>query len=114
VNHDRLFLTMRSRQSIFRADALRRHMGRNDKSVFPKLVRPRTFASLWVLLGLLVASGLLLWHAVIPFYTPAIALVVERNGSQPVAPKGPGAAGNRPARAKGPLNNNIYSRYRSC
>ena len=63
-------------------------MGRNDKSVFPKLVRPRTFASLRVLLGLLVASGLLAWHAAIPFYTPAIALVVERSGSQPGALRG--------------------------
>jgi hypothetical protein len=52
------------RNSIFRPDALRRYAENNEKMVLPRLVRPRAFLYLWILLGLLLAvSTLVGWSA---------------------------------------------------
>lgn len=65
--------------SIFRAAAVRRYMQGREESVFPRLVSPRTFAYLWILLGLLVGSGLVAWFAQVPVYASGQAIVADQD-----------------------------------
>jgi hypothetical protein len=53
-------------RSIFRADAVRRYMQGREKAVLPQLPSPSTFLFLWILLGLLLASGLVAWFTQAP------------------------------------------------
>ena len=69
---------MPRKQSIFREEALRRYRQRNLEPVFPRLVSPNGFFFLWILVGCLVAAGLLSWLARIPVYATGLAIVVER------------------------------------
>lgn len=66
--------------SIFRPAAVRRYVQSREESVFPRLISPRTFIYLWILLGLLVASGLVAWFAQVPVYTSGLAVVVDWRG----------------------------------
>lgn len=65
------------RAAIFRSEALRRYMSRHEKTVFPKLIAPRTFIYLWLIVGLLFIGGLCALFADIPIYASALAVVVE-------------------------------------
>lgn len=76
--------------SIFRAEALNRYRSRDEKSALPKLVSPRVFQFLWVLLGLLLAGAALISSARIPVYASGVAVIVEseatpRNGQGKVS-----------------------------
>jgi hypothetical protein len=42
---------------IFRADAVRRYIQSQHKTVLPRFICPRTFFYLWILLGLLFLAG---------------------------------------------------------
>jgi len=47
---------------IFRADAVRRYIQKQQETVLPRLVCPRTFLYLWILLVcLFMAVGLVFW-----------------------------------------------------
>jgi hypothetical protein len=46
-----------SHRSIFRAEAVRRYIQNHEEAVLPRLICPRTFLYLWILLGLLLAAG---------------------------------------------------------
>jgi hypothetical protein len=70
------------RTAIYRSEALRRYMTRHEKSVFPKLIAPRTFLYLWLIVGLLFIGGLCALFADIPIYAPALAVVVEADKDQ--------------------------------
>jgi len=63
--------------SIFRSEALKRYMSRNEKTIFPKIIAPRTFLYLWLILALLLVAALCALLADIPVYASALALVVE-------------------------------------
>jgi hypothetical protein len=51
-------------QSIFRAQAVRHYRDRRQESVLPRLVCPRLFICLWLLLALFAITGLAGWLAV--------------------------------------------------
>jgi hypothetical protein len=70
------------RIAIFRSEALKRYMSRHEKAVFPKLIRPRTFLYLWLIVGLLFIGGLCALFADIPVYASAVAVVVEADKGQ--------------------------------
>lgn len=69
-----------SPRSIFRDEAIRHYIESKEKSILPKLVSPRTFCYLWLLVGLLVASGLIAWFTRIPAYASGSAVVVRWRG----------------------------------
>ncbi|MGB9181377.1 MAG: hypothetical protein WCB68_19255 [Pyrinomonadaceae bacterium] len=73
---------MEHKATIFRKEAWQRYMTRNEKAIFPKLVAPRTFIYLWLILTLLSIGGLFALFADIPIYAPALAVVVQETGSQ--------------------------------
>lgn len=54
-------------------------MQSRKEPVFPRFVSPRTAAYLWVLLGLLMASGLVAWFTQVPVYASGLAVVVDRS-----------------------------------
>jgi len=62
---------------IFRSEAVRRYADRHEKAVLPRLVRPRVFLFLWLLLGLLLAGGAVAWFARVPDYASGRAVVAR-------------------------------------
>lgn len=53
---------MRDRHDfIFRPDALQRYRESREGSALPRLVCPRLFLSVWIVLALLLTSGVLAW-----------------------------------------------------
>lgn len=70
-------MDMNTRRSIFRDEAIRRYVESREKSVLPRLVSPRTFLYLWLLLGLLVMSSIIAWFTRIPVYASGSAVVVR-------------------------------------
>jgi hypothetical protein len=66
-----------SHRSIFREDAVRRYLESKEKSILPRLVSPRTFIYLWLLLGLLVMSSIIAWLTKVPIYSSGTAIVVR-------------------------------------
>lgn len=56
-------------RSIFRADAVRRYVQSQQRTILPRFVCPRTFLYLWILLGLLLLTGgLVTWFARGPLF----------------------------------------------
>lgn len=43
-------------RSIFRAEAIRRYLQDQHKTVLPQFIRPRMFVYLWILLGFLLLA----------------------------------------------------------
>ena len=68
--------------NIFRSQALQRYMNRHEKTVFPKLIAPRTFIYLWLIVGLLFIGGLCALFAEMPIYASALAVVVEGDANR--------------------------------
>lgn len=66
-----------SPRSIFREDAVRRYLEGREKSILPRLVSPRTFIYLWLLLGLLSVSSFIAWFTKVPMYASGKAIVVR-------------------------------------
>jgi hypothetical protein len=64
-------------RSIFREDSVRRYVDGQEKTVLPQMVSPRTFAYLWMLLGVLGASSVIAWFTRIPVYATGSAVVVR-------------------------------------
>jgi hypothetical protein len=75
---------------MFRPEALRRYLGRNDQTILLKLTSPKKFAVLWLLLGLLIMCLLLAWVTRIPAYAGGVVTVVNaaqgQQGQQAGAP----------------------------
>ncbi len=62
-------------KSIFRPDAVRRHMRSRDESVLPRFGGPRPFWLLWgLVLVLLLGVGALCWLARVPVYAQGYAV----------------------------------------
>lgn len=64
--------------SIFRPEALQHYQRSRERQVMPRLIRPRTFVCLWLLLCLLLAGTILVWMTQIPIYVAGPAIVVNR------------------------------------
>src|SRR5262245_45913348 len=71
---------------IFRAEAVQRYWQRRDKVVLPRLASPATVRFLWIVLGLLIASGFIAWFAQVPVYASGLAVVVDGQGTNPSIP----------------------------
>jgi len=64
-------------RSIFRSDAVQRYIEARQKAILPRFVRPRMFAFMWLLLGLLLASGVTAWMTQVPIYVQGVGVVVH-------------------------------------
>src|SRR5260221_7076350 len=80
---ERCFVMNGTRRLIFRSEALRRYAQSRERPILLRLIAPPTFLCLWVLLGLLVMSGIVAWFAQVPVYTSGSAVVVDWKGSSP-------------------------------
>ena len=68
---------------IFRAEAARRYMESQQKTVLPRMISPPVFICLWILLGLLVTVGGICWFAQAPAYVSCPAVVVDWRNRRP-------------------------------
>lgn len=66
--------------SFFRRDAMRSYRQSQSQPVFPRLVAPKGFLFLWVLLGLLVIASSVSWAAQVPLFASGFAVVIETEG----------------------------------
>lgn len=66
-----------SNQSIFRQRAIDKYMQRQEAHVVLRLVSPRMFLSLWLLLLLAVGGGILVWSIQAPVLVQGQGLVVQ-------------------------------------
>lgn len=66
--------------SIFRQKAMQHYLHDREESVLPRFVSPRTFTYLWLLLGLLLAGGVVSWLARVPVFVSGQAFVVGEAG----------------------------------
>ena len=71
--------TKEQNRSIFRTEAVERHIAAREKSIWPRFIRPRVFFFLWILLGLLLLAGGLTWLARVPIYASGTAVVAPAN-----------------------------------
>lgn len=62
-------------RSIYRRKTFSSYINEEQRLVLPKFVSPRTFLFLWILLGLLVAIGVLVCLIKIPLYTSGRGVV---------------------------------------
>jgi len=63
--------------AIFRVAALRHYRQAREQAVLPRFVAPRVFLFLWILLGLLLLSGLAAWFVQVPVYASGQAVVLD-------------------------------------
>lgn len=64
-------------RSIFRAQAVQRYLRNRAEPVLPRFVDPHTFRYLWLLLGLLIASGGIAWSTRMPINTAGFAIAFD-------------------------------------
>ena len=64
-------------RSIFRQRAIDNYMQRQEEHVVLRLVSPRMFLSLWLLLLLAVSGGVLVWSIQVPVMVQGKGLVVQ-------------------------------------
>jgi hypothetical protein len=64
---------------IFRDEALRRYIERQEQTTLPRFGSPRIFACLWALLALLLGSSVLPWFGEVPVYASGSAVVAIWN-----------------------------------
>jgi len=70
-----------NKRLIFRSESWRRYMERQEATVFPRLVTPRSLAFLWLLLALVMAAGLTILSKEAPVYSRGLAIAVMRGES---------------------------------
>lgn len=64
-------------RTIFRVDAIRRYARGKDDIVLARFASPRITRFLWVLSGLLLAGGFLLWLMRVPVYVSCVAVPIS-------------------------------------
>ena len=69
------------KRPIFRSEALRRYLSRQEATVIPRLVMPRSLASLWIVLPLVMAASLTILSMDAPVYSSGVAIAVTRGGN---------------------------------
>jgi hypothetical protein len=70
--------------SLYRPEAVQRYLLGAQKSVLPRLARPRILIFLWLLFALLFAGMAGVWFAQIPMYVSGQAVVVRPNDPGPM------------------------------
>ncbi|HZO75821.1 MAG TPA: hypothetical protein VFB60_26720 [Ktedonobacteraceae bacterium] len=68
-------------QQIFRAKALEQHAFRWEKTILPRVVAPRFFLFLWILLGLLLSATFFAWLAQVPMYATGTGIVLAQGST---------------------------------
>jgi hypothetical protein len=58
---------------------LRNYIERREAAVYPRLVSPRVFALVWIVVGLLFSAALVAWAARVPVYSSGVALALNRS-----------------------------------
>ncbi len=66
---------MQNHRLIFRKEAVEKYISELERSVLPRIIPPRLFGYLWILLLLLVAAGGWTWSVQIPFHAVGDAIV---------------------------------------
>jgi len=66
---------------IFRNEAWRRYLARQEATVFPRLVTLRGLVALWLLLALIIAASLTILSMEAPVYSAGAAIAVTRGGN---------------------------------
>lgn len=77
---------MHNKYSIYRTEAVRQYVKKNERVALPKLVSPKTIYILWVIAGVLISAGAFGLLAKVPVYASAIAVVVGKDGSSEEGP----------------------------
>ena len=65
---------------VFRPEALQYYMQNREEVVFFRFLSPRKIVYFWILLAVIVASGLVAWFIEMPVYLSGSAVVVDSNG----------------------------------
>jgi anti-sigma factor RsiW len=68
-------------RSIYRDEAIQRYIEKREKGILPHLVAPPVLLFLWILLGLLLAAGILAWFAQVPTYLAGSGIILEQQSS---------------------------------
>jgi hypothetical protein len=74
----KLDVMTKAARSIFRDEAIKSYIQRQEKEVLPQLVAPPVFLFLWILLGLLLLTAGLAWVAQVPTYLEGSGIIVEQ------------------------------------
>jgi hypothetical protein len=72
-------------RSIFRHEALWQTAQGTHRTVLPRLIQPRTFLCLWILIALMAVAAVLAFMAEAPVFTAGTAAIVESNGDTTLA-----------------------------
>jgi len=67
-----------SKRNIFRGKALEQYAASRQRDVLPRLVSPPVFVFFWILLGLLIVGGTLLWLTRVPMYVSGSGVVLDQ------------------------------------
>ena len=66
---------MMQNHTFFREKAIQKYVQSREKNVLPRLVSPPTFALLWIILVMMIATGLVSWLGQTPRYVTASGLI---------------------------------------
>jgi len=67
-----------SKRNIFRSKALEQYAASRQREVLPRLVSPPVFVFSWILLGLLIVGGTLVWLTRVPVYVSGSGVVLDQ------------------------------------
>jgi len=70
-------------QPIFRSNAIRHYMQREEKHTLPRFISLPITIFLWTLLALFLAAGALVWSEQVPTYATTQGIVVVQSAAQP-------------------------------
>lgn len=91
-------------RSIFREEVVKRHFQASDESIFPKIISPKTFICLWILVGLFLIGLLIAWSVSIPVYSVGQGIVVALDNKDYETPHDIALAVFLPAEYRDELN----------
>lgn len=75
-----------SKRSIFRDKALHQYLQSREKNILPRFVAPPVFVLYWILLAMLLVSGLIAWFEKVPLYATGAGIIpTNREGNQAIA-----------------------------
>lgn len=69
-------MTQQGKRPLFREHALQKYMQRRENDVLPRIVSPPVFICVWIIFGLVVASGLMAWLERVPVYVNGSGVVL--------------------------------------
>ncbi|GCE23816.1 hypothetical protein [Dictyobacter kobayashii] len=70
-------MTQQKKRPLFREHALQHYMQRRENDILPRIVSPPVFLFVWLLFGIVLASGIMAWLERVPVYVNGTGIVVE-------------------------------------